>query len=449
MKRAFGVAILWMGLASTLAPQACAGAIVDALWAIRSAPDFTEEEFYGKHPQALARVREMLEAGADPNDFGERGYSALVLAVAIDSEFVEEDSCEITRLLLENGADVSLGELSGFSPLHTAVGMHNAKATKILIDAGADPNTSWSDGATPLMDAATRGPIEIAELLLDAGADVDCRTFEGVTALMYAAAVDVERVELLLDHGAALDLRDHQGATALHYASSSTTPSWFPSRAGAAELLIERGAEVDATDASARTPLTLAAAVGQADHVRLLLGAGASVDHRDAAGMTPLHHAISSGDWMHLLAQSVDRTRMSLETRQEASQMLIVSAYTASEPLGTSEPAESVELLLKAGADPNALDKKGDRPIHRAARLGVDHSDFVEIGLFAHLRDPVAYVNEPLEASEILLLLIRFGADPEAFDSAGMTPTAILASRSDRVGWKLLQALWDKKNRPR
>ncbi|KAF8496233.1 ankyrin repeat protein [Russula emetica] len=85
------------------------------------------------------------------------------------------------------------------------------------------------------------------------------------------------------------------GQTALHLALRQ-------GRLGIVWLLLENGANVDASDSDGSTPLHLAISafklnllsqLGGLDIVRLLLENGANVDAPDSDGSTPLHQAIS------------------------------------------------------------------------------------------------------------------------------------------------------------
>ena len=61
------------------------------------------------------------------------------------------------------------------------------------------------------------------------------------------------------------------------------------------EDLLREGAQVDSRDEKVRTPLHIAAGVGNEDIVRLLSNRGANVDAIDSYGQTPLHFAAING----------------------------------------------------------------------------------------------------------------------------------------------------------
>jgi len=111
------------------------------------------------------------------NAFSEDGFTPLGLACY----FGHEDSA---RYLLLKGAEVNTCSRNGYNvyPLHSAVAANNADITKILLEAGADVNVVQISGITPLHSAAHHGNIELIILLLEAGANVNAKTGEGKTA---------------------------------------------------------------------------------------------------------------------------------------------------------------------------------------------------------------------------------------------------------------------------
>ncbi|KAK2013302.1 hypothetical protein LZ32DRAFT_647225 [Colletotrichum eremochloae] len=76
---------------------------------------------------------------------------------------------EFVKILIENGANASLLDDHGFSPLHLAC----VGEVKTLLDAGANPNVPGVNGVTPLMLSSFRGDYIAVKDLLRAGADPD------------------------------------------------------------------------------------------------------------------------------------------------------------------------------------------------------------------------------------------------------------------------------------
>ncbi len=117
------------------------------------------------------------------NSFSEDGFTPLGLA----SYFGKED---VARYLLLKGADPIVPSQNGYHvyPLNSTVAANNSDITKILLEAGAEVNVAQSSGLTPLHSAAYHGNIEILILLLEAGADIHAKTDAGKTPADVASA---------------------------------------------------------------------------------------------------------------------------------------------------------------------------------------------------------------------------------------------------------------------
>jgi len=79
---------------------------------------------------------------------------------------------ELTRWLVEQGADIGAPDTYGETPLHSRAG-HWQGEIGILLDLGADVNARDSRGGTPLHRAARVGNVEAVRLLLEHGARAD------------------------------------------------------------------------------------------------------------------------------------------------------------------------------------------------------------------------------------------------------------------------------------
>ena len=95
----------------------------------------------------LAKVRYLLSKGAGVKV----GRTPLGIAAAYDG------SVEISRLLIEKGADVRAVDESGASVLEIAASVDNLEVARLLVAKGADVNTTDKDGYTPLGDAVSAG----------------------------------------------------------------------------------------------------------------------------------------------------------------------------------------------------------------------------------------------------------------------------------------------------
>jgi uncharacterized protein len=72
---------------------------------------------------------------------------------------------DITRLLIERGADVNAAQTAGYRPLHQAAVAGREDLVRLLLDAGADKTARCDRGKTPAEYARERGHAAVAELL--------------------------------------------------------------------------------------------------------------------------------------------------------------------------------------------------------------------------------------------------------------------------------------------
>ena len=107
----------------------------------------------------VPRLRELLDAGADPSEFAPDGYTPLQLAAFFGHR-------EAAELLVDRGADltaVSKNEQDTY-PLQAAVAGNHTEIARLVLDAGAPPS------ARNLASARQNGNEELEQLLLDRGA---------------------------------------------------------------------------------------------------------------------------------------------------------------------------------------------------------------------------------------------------------------------------------------
>ena len=87
---------------------------------------------------------------------------------------------EITKILIDNGANVDAKDNDDWTPLHIAVNK-TTDIVKVLLENGAQIDTKNKDGDTPLHIASYNGQLEIVKLLIQHSAQVDARCKQNQT----------------------------------------------------------------------------------------------------------------------------------------------------------------------------------------------------------------------------------------------------------------------------
>lgn len=243
-------------------------------------PATEQELFKAVEDGQLAAVRAALDAHPDWVRSRAHRWEVPPLAIACDRGHLE-----IARLLLDRGADVNaFNERWLWRPVHEAAAQGHTKIVRLLIERGADLSVTNHEGLTPLFMAAQGGHTETIRLLLEHGATVDARGPGGWT-LMHMAAIrgDAALAEAMLAKGVKAGATSDDGRTPLFWSASRPV----------AELLIGKGADVNARDNFGRRPLHLAAMFGRTNVAAALMDRGAEVNPADACGTTPLDLAVA------------------------------------------------------------------------------------------------------------------------------------------------------------
>ena len=159
----------------------------------------------GRHFQ-IAKL--LHHDGADINARGDEKRTPLFSAARYGD-------LEMVQVLLDYKADVNARSVYDWAPIHdvsagTAAILHNIPqsrpdVTRLLLEHGADVNTlNVNYGKTPLHIAAANQRIDAVRVLLEHGADVDAKDKNGETAFQLASSENGnnEIMELLSEHGA-------------------------------------------------------------------------------------------------------------------------------------------------------------------------------------------------------------------------------------------------------
>jgi cytohesin len=289
----------------------------------------------------LQALRALIEAGADVNRPGQNGRTAL-------HDAAHAGDVEIVRALIDAGADVNQPDANGVSPLSTVRQRGHTDVVALLERAGATVPAAFQS-AEDLVKAAKHGDTDEVRRALAAGASpdsIDHSDPRRCPALALAAENwHTEVVDTLLKAGAKPDATDRWGKTALFWAA-------YEGSTDTVRQLIAAGANVNVIVSEMYygriTPLIVASENGHASTVELLLSAGADVSHRPSSGKTALRVAANEGhaDVVRLLVDAVVRSKANRRCFDSPLWHAVTSGHM-----------KCVDLLLGAGASPNASGK--------------------------------------------------------------------------------------------
>ena len=265
----------------------------------RSLSGFTPLLFAAREP-SLDVVRQLVDRGADVNASAEDGSTPLLVATV-------RGHVDIANFLLDKGARPDgNAEKSGYTPLHWAAGQFESIITYDYPDAPGEWKSAVgipsregklaliralvAKGAT-LEAVLTKNPPRFGYYLYGIGRG-DIMT--GATPFYLATiVVDLDVMKLLLSLGAKADVRTKSGCTPLMAASGlgyQDQESRIVQGAylEATTFILGLGADVNAGNDDAFTPIHAAAWAGFEQVIQLLADKGADISAKNARGETPL-----------------------------------------------------------------------------------------------------------------------------------------------------------------
>lgn len=299
------------------------------------------------HKGLLDYVKILIEAGASTQT--DRGYLHILILAAREGHLL------IVKYLHESGIDLNIGLIEDnvkHDALFYAINREHFDIARYLVGNGAEIYHKH------LGNFVVLGKINCVECLLDIGADPNVEV--DVTPLSKAAkAGNIEIVKLLLARGASANL-------------AGTNQKLFPLFLAAdnnhfeiVKLLVENGADVNQVlEEGNESAIFRAVRVKNDEMVDYLLDKRACVKIKNKIGVTLIASAALAGS-STLTKKFVD---MGLEIDSLATNQRTPLFFAV-----ISGCADTVRVLLKAGADPNAEVCDGKKLIQYAKEYSILH----------------------------------------------------------------------------
>lgn len=360
-------------------------------------------------------VELLLDRGADPNRADRTGETPLMMAARVGS-------AEIVAALLARKVDVNAREPNyEQTALMVAARSSNPDVTRLLLQHGADVSAQSKAGAVPdfrppSANAGSKG----VGIVRGGWPERGERSPVGgaKTALLYATrAGDLAQTRLLVEAGADLEQTDANGLTPLLNAILNATVASLErphvQHIAVAHYLIEQGANVNAMDWYGETPLWAAVVLRNLDVpgpttdngidrgaalalIRTLLAKGADPnartrehppEHRfitrlgdlswvDFTGQTPFLRAALSGDVTTMKLLVEHGADPNLATFAGTTPLMAAAGvnWVVSQTFDEGPEAllEAVQYAHSLGNDVNAINTMGLTAAHGAANRGSD-----------------------------------------------------------------------------
>ncbi|MBM4055616.1 MAG: hypothetical protein FJ264_13340 [Planctomycetes bacterium] len=219
------------------------------------------------------KVKELLDAGGDPNTEIGKGIPLLFVAV-------NENRLPVVKALVEAGANVNAAIEGDMTILMIAIQKGHDDIAHYLIEKGADVNAKSQNGATPLSLAREGNREDVVKHLLKAGAKDEQKKEEVTLSIFDAAAKgDVDAIKGLLKSGVKPDDTDGNGMFPLLFAS-------LGGHKEAVEMLLQSRADINKKTRDGGTALMAAALNGHKAVIELLLEKGADISIKNKDGVT-------------------------------------------------------------------------------------------------------------------------------------------------------------------
>ncbi|CAB0036010.1 unnamed protein product [Trichogramma brassicae] len=375
----------------------------------------------------------LLRRGANPNTTNTEGSTPLHIICKASS------NVDLVKMLFEltnakyKPVQVNAQDKLGNTPLHLNLDCGCKDTTELLLRNGADPNVANADGMISLHIICKQNYYNDWETILFEFTNdkykplqVDAQDNLGNTPLHYTVAKSCaeQTIRVLLKNGANTNLANADGLTPLHIICQK--PQRYNDDKNDLEMFFmiskeyRQKLQVNSQDKLGNTALHLALGLvcGYKNLIKSLLQNGLVwVDAQDKRGQTPLHYALAQGC-----------------------------------------KTDTVQVLLKNGANPNQVDVEGSTPLHilcnRGGFYGDNDDELSQLLLMIkdsthqplqvdakdkYGRTPLflALINDQIKVAESLM---RNGADLSAANAKGLNILTIICMRDQE---DLLEELFE------
>ncbi|KAL4885962.1 ankyrin repeat-containing domain protein [Aspergillus karnatakaensis] len=331
---------------------------------------------------------------------------------------------QVIQLLLNHNANIEATDHAGCTALAVSI-LHGLRLLpRLLLSRGANPNAE-SRGYKPILHTAVEeNSADIAYHLVKTGANIETRDYKGRTAIFSLMRTDVWSTK---------DWLYRDGPRVLKF-------------------LLNRGADIHATDNSGQTALFYAASSRSLEFARLLIERGSTLEARDKTGATAIFEIRSSRSWLHAASSEPKCARaMVLLFHAKGANMNAVdhlkenALFRATRyrdyPVISALACADIDIHARNAAGQTALFALFDLPVmvttirfprvseRNVAKILLNH------GMSLEARDnngqTVLLRAVTRRNRDMVQLFVELGSDIEAKDNEGNTPLTLAVEKGD------------------
>ena len=277
-------------------------------------------------PLDFARIHKKTTTEALLKSLGAKKGATLSVHLA-----ARHGNMDALKTWLSNRANVHFRELKHqATPLHWAAEADQLEAATFLLSKGAKTTSRTDGGWTALHSAAAKGSTNVVALLLKRRVPINAISQSGTPLDLAIGYKKEAAVGMIRDKGG------REGwQVSIHMAAAK-------GKAVAVQNFLRRGVKVDTVDSLHRsTPLHWAAGAGKVNTMEMLIARGATVDARSESDATPLHQAV--------LRDRPEAVKLLLNSNANVN-LKNKSGYTPLDYATANKRTEITQLLKSAGA---------------------------------------------------------------------------------------------------
>jgi ankyrin repeat protein len=379
----------------------------------------------------------MMGSSASPNAGAATKDSALHWCLR------QRDSDRLRELLARPEANRNLATATGDTLLHLATYEQDQDSVEALLEAGADASRGNDWGWNPRDVAVALEADSLAERFEQAGAPLT-----KADAIAFFAAIGANKRKPMLaalDAGLSIETQDYRGRTGYLHALSEEKDKL-------AELLRQRGADVNALDGSENNALSLVDSTKRRKH---LLEVGVAASYRDSFGKLrqPGIEAVLEDDDPELLRTLLDR-RTNFRDLSDLSSCHLSMIWGSFEDRLDAR-ARTLRTLGAAGADLEAINAERDSLLIGHINRAHEPCVLALLDVGANLEHEDRYFITPLMKScseyrehethaRIVSALLARGADHRKIEWLGRSAWDCAESVSNLDAQNILEQLFEQ-----